>query len=165
VPLGGLAGVRHSMTPALSDNPTQEQVEAWIELAQLTTDAEFRAAVRTLVQDHLADGHSGLTPPRRDVIAITRDLVEPVMASGISPDSPLADPVVAALVAACEVGIGRPNDPDLQQWLVHRLEATNDPRRDRYFHLLAIINGWSTPAPLTPVIEWSIEALSTRTAA
>ncbi|WP_406015039.1 hypothetical protein OG520_28060 [Streptomyces sp. NBC_00984] len=34
----GFAGIRRSMTPELPENPDTEQVEAWIELAELTQD-------------------------------------------------------------------------------------------------------------------------------
>ncbi|MEU2715448.1 hypothetical protein [Streptomyces sp. NPDC007205] len=86
------------------------------------------------------------------------------MASGISPDSPQADPVLATLTAGCALAVGRPHDTLLQGWLLRRLEAANDPRRDRYLALLAVINGWPAPEPLKPVIDWSVEALRRRTA-
>ena len=34
--------------PELPDDPTPEQVEAWIELAQLVADPDFRDAVRAM---------------------------------------------------------------------------------------------------------------------
>ncbi|MGW2649719.1 MerR family transcriptional regulator [Streptomyces sp. NPDC001393] len=160
----GHAAIRRSMTPELPDSPTQEQIEAWVELAELSLDAGFRAGVRSLVEDHIADLPDGApTPPRPDVVAVTRDLVEAAVASGISPDSPQADPVVATLTAGCALAVGRPNDALLRDWLLQRLEAAKDPRRDRYFALLAVINGWPAPEPVEPVIDWSVEALRIRT--
>lgn len=44
-----------------------------------------------------------------------------------------------------------------------RLEAANDPRRELYLRLLAVINGWSAPESLTPTLDWFIEALRART--
>ncbi|MFF7756229.1 hypothetical protein ACFZCP_45320 [Streptomyces sp. NPDC007971] len=103
-------------------------------------------------------------PPRPDVVAVTRELVGAAVASGISPDAPQAEPVVATLTAGCALAVGRPDDAQLHGWLAHRLEAANDPRRDRYFTLLAVINGWPAPEPLAPVIDWSLKALKMRTA-
>ncbi|MER6982257.1 MerR family transcriptional regulator [Streptomyces carpinensis] len=161
----GRAGIRRSMTPELPDNPTQEQVEAWVELAELSLDTDFRAGVRTLVESHVAEPpDDAATPPRPDVVAVTRELVQAAVASGVSPGSPQADPVVATLTARCAIAVGRPDDAELRGWLLRRLETANDPRRDRYFDLLAVINGWPAPEPLAPLIDWSVQALRIRTA-
>ena len=165
-PVGsGHAGVRRSMTPELPDNPTEEQIAAWVELAELSLDPEFRVAVRNLVDSHVADPPEGsANPPRPDVVALTRELVRAAVQSGISPDSPQADPVVATLTAGCALALGHSDEAQLHGRLLHRLETANDPRRDRYFDLLAVINGWPAPEPLAPVIDWSVKALRIRTA-
>ncbi|MEU9124173.1 MerR family transcriptional regulator [Streptomyces sp. NPDC048506] len=159
------AAARRSLTPELPHSPTEEQVAAWVQLAELSLDPDFRAGVRSMVDDHVADRPDGATvPPRPDVVAVTRELVGAAVASGTSPDSPQADPVVATLTAGCALAVGRPDDGELHDWLSHRLEAANDPRWDRYVGLLAVINGWPAPEPLAPVIDWSVTALRTRTA-
>lgn len=112
--------------------------------------------------DGLPDG--GSTPPRPDVAAITRDLARSAVACGISPESPQADPIVAALVARCAAAHGHTDSAEPRRRLLERLETANDPRRDRYFHLLALINGWPPPEPLAPVIGWAVAALRTRAA-
>jgi DNA-binding transcriptional MerR regulator len=162
---GSQAAAQRSMTPELPDSPTEEQVAAWVELAELSLDADFRASVRRMARsngDDLPDG--GITPPRPDVAAITRDLARSAVASGISPESPQADPIVAALIARCAATHRHPDSAEWHRWLLQRLEAANDPRRDRYFRLLALINGWPPPEPLAPVIGWAVTALRTRAA-
>lgn len=166
-PPGGsrLAGVRRSMTPELPDSPTDEQVRAWVELAELSLDADFRAMVRGLAADHLAEPPRGApAPPRPDVVAVARDLVGPAVTSGVSPYAPQADEIVAALTARCARIHHRPDDGALRLWLLERLEAVNDPRRERYFRLLALVNGWPEPDRLAPVLDWSLAALRTRAA-
>ncbi|MFE2064401.1 MerR family transcriptional regulator [Streptomyces sp. NPDC059467] len=159
------AAARRSMTPELPDSPTDEQIRAWVELAELSLDPDFRANVRRLAEDHAAAlPDDAPTPPRPDMIAIVRDLAGPAVARGISPDSPQADPVVAALTARCALAHGRPDDAELHRWLLHRLKAASDPRRDQYVRLLALINAWPTPERLTPVIDWSVTALRIRAA-
>jgi hypothetical protein len=64
----------------------------------------------------------------------------------------------------CALDHGRPDDAELHRWLLHRLEAAGDPRRDQYFQLLALINDWPVPERLAPVIDWSVAALRTRAA-
>lgn len=161
----GQAAARRSMTPELPDSPTEEQVAAWVELAELSLDTGFRASVRRMArsdEDDRPDG--GTTPPRPDAVAITRDIARSAVASGISPESPRADPVVAALLTRCAATHGRPDSAETQQWLLRRLEAANDPRRDRYLHLLALVNDWPPPEPLAPVLNWAVTALRTRAA-
>lgn len=159
------AAARRSMTPELPDNPTDDQVRAWVELAELSLDPDFRASLRRLAEDHVADLPDGTpTPPRPDMVAVARDLVRPAMTCGISPDSPQADPVVAALTAHCALAHGRPDDADLHRWLLRRLEAASDPDRDEYLRLLALINDWPVPERLAPAMDWSVTALRIRTA-
>ncbi|WP_329372762.1 MerR family transcriptional regulator [Streptomyces sp. NBC_01483] len=159
------AAARRSMTPELPDNPTDDQVRAWVELAELSLDPEFRASLRRLAEDHVADLPDGTpTPPRPDMVAVARDLVRPAMTCGISPDSPQADPVVAALTAHCALAQGRPDDAVLHRWLLRRLEAASDPDRDEYLRLLALINDWPVPERLAPAMDWSVTALRIRAA-
>ena len=47
-----------SVTPSLPDDPTPEQVEAWIELAELVTDPGYRQRVREMAQAHSATRRS-----------------------------------------------------------------------------------------------------------
>ncbi|MFE5918269.1 MerR family transcriptional regulator [Streptomyces sp. NPDC002285] len=158
-------GVQCSMTPQLPDDPTEEQLEAWVELAELSLDPDFRTGVRRGAEDHeadLPDGGAGL--PRPDVVVIARDHATAALASGITPQSPRADQVVATLATDCAHTLGRPDDSELRRWLLQRLTAANDPRRDRYLHLLALINGWPAPEPLAPALDWSVAALRLRTA-
>ncbi|MEU9286329.1 MerR family transcriptional regulator [Streptomyces sp. NPDC048275] len=151
---GALLGIRRSFTPELPDHPEAEQVEAWVELAELSRDLEFRAVVRELVADlgaeRVARGRGG-AGPLRDLVAVVRDRVGPALAAGIEPGSSEAEPIVEALTA----------------WsadVLTRLETINDPRRERYLELLAVINGWSAPESLASVLDWSVQALRMRTA-
>lgn len=159
----GHAAIRRTMTPEPPDDPTEEQVEAWVELAELTLDPGFRAGLRRMAGAHAAD-LPDTGSPSPDVVAVARDHVRAAMRSGIAPDSPEAGHVVVALTARCARTLGHPDDETLHQRLLDRLQTAHDPRRDRYVELLAQINGWPPPEPLTPVLDWSVTALSARTA-
>lgn len=161
------AGVMRSMTPELPDDPADEQLDAWLELAELSRDPDFRAAVRRLVEDDTADraGAGAGAVPRRDAVAVVRDTAAPAMAAGIDPDSPRADPVVASVTAHYAGLLGRRDDTALRYRLLARLTAAGDPRRERYLQLLAVINGWQAPESLTPVLDWFGRALRARTPA
>jgi len=129
-----LAGVARTLTPELPENPAPEQIEAWIELAELAQDNEFRAILRRLVEQH----EGGL---RRDLAAEVRDAVTPALAAGVAPDSPEARAIVD--------GLGR-DSGQVKEWLV----LVNDPRRERYLRLLAVVNGWAAPESLAPAFDW-----------
>ncbi|MFB7232768.1 MerR family transcriptional regulator [Streptomyces fimicarius] len=158
------AGVMRSMTPELPDNPDAEQVQAWVELAELSMDPDFRAMVRRTVEDTAVEqARSDTAVPRRDIAATVRDEAGPALTTGIDPASPQADPIVAAFTAHYARLLGRPDDVELRRLLATRLESVNDPRRERYLRLLAVINGWPAPESLAPVLDWSVEALRVRT--
>lgn len=93
---------------------------------------------------------------------MVREQVGPALAAGIDPASPLADPVVAAVTAQYAHVFGCADDVDLRRRLLARLETANDPRRERYLRLLAVINGWPAPESLAQVLDWFNEALRAR---
>ncbi|MGW7243973.1 MerR family transcriptional regulator [Streptomyces sp. NPDC054804] len=158
------AGVMRSMTPELPDNSEAEQVQAWMELAEMSLDPGFRAVMRRMAEDQAAEQtRTDMMGPRRDIAAVVRDQVGPALAAGIAPASPQADPIVAAFTAHCAHLLGRPDDVELRRRLATRLETVNDPRRERYLQLLAVVNGWPAPESLAPVFDWSVQALRVRT--
>ncbi|MEV6830926.1 MerR family transcriptional regulator [Amycolatopsis sp. NPDC051102] len=129
-----LAGVARTLTPELPEDPSPGQLDAWIELAELTRDTQFRAVLRRLVDQH----EGGL---RRGLAAEVRDAVSPALAAGVDPGSPEAASIVD--------GLGRARG-ELRTWL----GDVHDPRRERYLELLAVINGWAAPESLAPVLDW-----------
>ncbi len=157
------AGIMRSMTPELPDDPGAEQVEAWVELAELSQDPDFRANLRRMAEHYAAErAHSGTTVVRQDFAATVRDQVAPVMAAGTEPDSPEADAVVASVVDRYRGVFDRPDNVDLRRALLSWAETVNDPRRERYLKLLSMVNGWPAPQSLAPVFDWFIRALRAR---
>jgi DNA-binding transcriptional MerR regulator len=149
----GFAAVRRSLTAELPDHPEPEQVEAWIELAELTQDADFRTVVRRMADDFRT------VALRPDLVARIRDQVRPALDNGIAPDSPEAEPFVTAITTRYAEAVGHPDSPTLRRRLAAVLETANDPRWARYLHLLAITNGWEPQPPPTSTYNWTIQAL------
>ncbi|MFD5067074.1 MerR family transcriptional regulator [Streptomyces sp. NPDC058369] len=152
---GGLAldGVARTMTPELSGEPDAAQTRAWAEWAALAQDPGFRADLRETVREVAADSLQGGLP-RRNFTAAVRDLVAPALAAGLAPASHEADPIVAAVTA----------EHTGPEELLPRLRRLNDPRRERYVHLLAVINGWPAPESPGPALDWAAEAVRVRAA-
>ncbi|MFG1822780.1 MerR family transcriptional regulator [Microbispora bryophytorum] len=161
-----LTGIRRTMTPELPDDPEDEQVEAWIELAELAADPEFGALMRRVTEQHVSDQHGAGrgrgNVPRPGAVAMVRDHVAPALAAGVDSASPQADAIVAAVTARYADLVGRPDDTALRHRLLTLLETSNDPRRESYLRLLAVINGWPPPDPLAPALTWFVTALRAR---
>ncbi|WP_406088288.1 MerR family transcriptional regulator [Kitasatospora purpeofusca] len=152
-----------SAMPELPDDPEPEQVDAWVELAELTQDPDFRAAVRRMAEYQAAERAGGdRTGLHHDLTEAVRDHVGRALAADIAPASPEAAVVVDSLTARCAQTFDRADDADLRHWLLARLEIAGDPRAERYWHLLSVINGWPVPPSLAPVFGWFTEALRAR---
>ena len=150
-----------SAMPELPDDPTPEQVEAWIELADLVRDPDFKASVRRMAEFQAAnragDTDSELSRQLNDAVC---EQVGAAMEAGIDPASRAARPVVDALTARYAASFGRPDDAGLRRWLLARLEVSSDPRAERYWQLLAVINGWPPVPSLMPVYDWFTRAVA-----
>ncbi|MDY0811870.1 MerR family transcriptional regulator [Kitasatospora purpeofusca] len=152
-----------SAMPELPDDPGPEQVEAWVELAELTQDPDFRAAVRRMAEYQAAERARGdRTGLHHDLTEAVRDQVGRALEAGLAPASPEAAAVVDALTARYAQTFDRADDADLRLWLLARLEIAGDPRAERYWHLLSVINGWPVQAGLAPVFGWFTDALRAR---
>lgn len=149
-----------SAMPELPDDPDPEQVTAWVELAELTQDPDFRASVRRMAEHQANERAQGdTTGLHQELTEAVRDRVGHALDAGIAPTSAEAAPVVRELTARYAQAFDRADDGDLREWLSTRLETANDPRAERYWHLLAVINGWPLPPSLAPVFAWLIAAL------
>ena len=156
------AAIRQTMTPHLPEDPEPEQLEAWVELAELTSDPAFRAGLRRLAEHHAVERSCDeIGAVRPDLGAVILDLVGPAARTGIDPTSPEAAPVVAEVLGwyARRSDADDADDADVRGRLLSWLEAANDPRRERYLHLLAQINGWHPPDGHAPVFDWLDQAL------
>ncbi len=149
--------------PALPDNPTDGQVDAWIELASLVRDASFRERVRQMVvegeRQRNATGLSDTDAATQAAGQAVLDKAGAAVASGIDPGAAAAAPIVDALVALFAGAAGRTDDAAYRAELRTQLETFSDTRVERYWQLIAAINGWPQQASMTPAYEWLIAAL------
>jgi hypothetical protein len=96
-----------------------------------------------------------------------RGQVASALAAGIEPTAPEAVPAVAALTRACEAvtesaspAAGADTAGARRGTLLSRLRAADDPRRDRYMRLLAVVNGWPPQPALAPALAWAEQAVT-----
>src|SRR5262249_15981013 len=98
-----------SVTADLPDDPTQQQVDAWIELAELLREVDCQERLRAMGQRSFGDGPAVL-PNGPEIMGIARVVVERVTAAmdaGIAPDAPAAAPIVDGLVGPWATAVGR----------------------------------------------------------
>ncbi|WP_433330893.1 MerR family transcriptional regulator [Spirillospora sp. CA-294931] len=146
--------------PDLPDDPEPEQVDAWVELAELVQDAGFKARIREMMEQQTAEIARNEAPDdMQGLVEVTRDKVRGAQEAGIEPGSPEARPVLDEIVAAYANAYRKADTAEFRLDLLKRMEIGNDPRAERYWHLLAIINGWPQMPSLSPLFAWFIAAL------
>lgn len=137
----------------LPDEPSPEQVSAWLELAGLVADESFAARVR-----EMALAGPAATPQEPDALQVDmgrlQNLGRQALAGGVEPGTPAAEALVAELLDD-----GRRAAPGRRTALADRLATFTDARVERYWQLLGVLNGWAAWEPAVPAVDWWIAAL------
>jgi DNA-binding transcriptional MerR regulator len=156
-----LVALLHQMRPELPDDPDPDQVHAWVELAELVRDTDFRASVRRMAEYQATERAAGdQTELHHDLTNQVIERVTAALTEGIDPSSEAAVPVLDDLVDRYARTFDAADTPDYREALLRRLQIANDPRAERYLHLLSVINGWPTQPSLSPIITWFTAALN-----
>ncbi|GIG69586.1 helix-turn-helix domain-containing protein [Phytomonospora endophytica] len=133
----------------LPDEPTPAQVDAWVELAELIGDEDFRMRTRQMAVTGAMGG------PAEPVPFEPAQVVEKAgaaIAAGIEPGSPEG----AALLDELLDG---DLDADSRVRLADSLATFTSHKVERYWELLGRLNGWPPFKPTVPAFEWVIAAL------
>jgi len=153
--------------PGFPPDPTPEQVDAWVELAELVQDEEFRAALRRALAGRAGARDEGAPDPARQLdsaaaercASLVRERVAEARAAGIEPDSPHARRYVDELAGAYAELAGRTDGPQFRSWLLRRLEGGHDPRFERYWQLIAVLDGRPAAPDASAATTWLAAAL------
>jgi DNA-binding transcriptional MerR regulator len=144
-----------SGAPELPDDPSAEQVAAWVELVELLRDPHYIEASRRMVESRRIEA------AEPDGVGLSVEaLSEPAGAAvraGIDPASKEA----LAVIERVEAPIADAGD---RIALAERIEAFTDRRVFRYWELVGIINGWpdarrASIAGTADAWEWYAQAL------
>jgi DNA-binding transcriptional MerR regulator len=145
--------LRHG-APGLPDDPTADQVAAWVELVELLRDPDYIESGRRMAESARAEGaapdggHVAVEAVDEHAGAAVRAGVEPASAD--------------ALVVIERVEALTPGKAVDRAALADRLEAFTDRRVFRYWTLVGIVNGWPQPAVTEDTAdawEWYAKAL------
>ncbi|MCX5366508.1 MerR family transcriptional regulator [Streptomyces sp. NBC_00124] len=147
-------------TPDLPDDPTGEQVAAWVELAELVGDEDFRARMRRTAVRQAAGRPLDIERDAGDeLMELTRQKVAEAMELGVDPLSDRFAPVIDDLVHRFAEVFARIPDTEFRDWMARQFEEAHDPQVDRYWRLVWLVNGWQVVPNLTPAYPWLIQAL------
>lgn len=143
--------------PELPEDPTADQVAAWVEVAELLRDPEFIASSRRMAQQALAD-HPAPDASHFELGKAVGEEVGAALQAGVQPDSPQALAVIEALERRA------PGPIEDRNAAAERIEMFSDRRIARYWSLVAIVNGWrqspqQDPGNLFDAWEWYAKAL------
>lgn len=132
----------HGMRPSLPEEPTTEQLQAWIQLADLVRDNAFRQSVREFLHRSFSSPKAlDLTaPPRLERLEEHQRIRLEARAaerSGVSPDSPrardIAERLLASIAELTADATGRPlGERDVAE--LRRSMTTPDPAGAAHQH-------------------------------
>ncbi|MFI7125186.1 MerR family transcriptional regulator [Nonomuraea sp. NPDC050153] len=171
------------MRPDLPEEPTTEQLEAWIELAGLVRDDDFRRSVRAYLHDtySTAQGRLMTAPATLGSIEKGATIIREAQAAqraGLSADSPQARDIAGRFLASIAEATGDQDTAEFRRRLAANLLVAKDLHsaelrraadeasrftgtHGRYLALVATING-TTPedeADVPVPYEWIATAL------
>ena len=149
--------------PELPAEPSDAQIDAWVELSTLVGEPSFRARVREMVVEgsrrRSAEAGAGDEATGKAGLAVVVK-AGAALEQGIAPSSPQAAPIVAELVALLAAAAHEEDSPAYRRSLRAQLRTFTDTRVERYWHLIGVINGWPARPSAVPAYEWLIEALA-----
>ncbi|MDL5205995.1 MerR family transcriptional regulator [Streptomyces sp. ALI-76-A] len=145
----GLRDRMRTYSIELPDDPTPDQVDAWIELAELVRDPGFRTRLRTWLELNTPVPGQGRPPGAsiwwaRQVV----QTVAKVRGRGIAPEGPAAAEVLSELFG----------DAD-RAAVLRSLEAGIEAEAERYRTLVAQVRGQDASPDATEELEWLKRAL------
>jgi DNA-binding transcriptional MerR regulator len=148
------AGMR-SAKPELPDDPTPEQLQAWIELAELVQDKDFRARIRGMSETQSARRDAGepMDAPAgeaREQWLRWSSAAGEAMEAGHAPASPEGRALATSVTES--MGKSPAEAADM-------IETGTDARAERYWQLMATINGWPQWPSQVPKAEFLVAAL------
>ena len=153
-----------SALPVLSNEPTDDQIDAWVELANLVQDRSFLDRVRQMAGEgarlRTASGISHTDAATQEAGTKVLELGSAAIVSQIDPASCEAHKTVDELVASFATAAHRKDSPRYRRELVQQLAMFSDARMERYWQLVGIINQLPAVPSMMPAYEWFIAALN-----
>ncbi|MFE9651319.1 MerR family transcriptional regulator [Streptomyces sp. NPDC006365] len=136
----------------LPDDPTSEQVDAWVELAELMQNPAFRARMRKMIEFNAVD--RGPDAPSGTSLWFMSRLVQLASEArerGIAPESPQAEEVLGQLLGAAD-----------RAAVLERMESATHTEMARFRELTARVRGTGPLPAHREEFAWAVAALRSR---
>lgn len=144
-----IAASMRQLPAELPDDPTPEQAEAWLELAELLGDTGFQERARQMA---VAGATPGDDVPQSYDPALVLEHAERAVDAGIGPESAEGRAILDLIVDPGSPAADRAR-------LADQVETFTDRRVERYWQLVGVLNGRPPFRPRVPDFEWFIAAL------
>jgi DNA-binding transcriptional MerR regulator len=148
--------------PMLPSEPSDAQVDAWIELAGLVSDPSFRERVRSMVAEgaRLRAAPAGeLDEAAQAAGRMVTEQAGRAAERGVTADSAEGAAIVGELVSRFTAASGRKDEAGYRAELADQLATFSDRRVERYWQLIGRINGWPEQPSHVPAYEWFVAGL------
>jgi DNA-binding transcriptional MerR regulator len=144
--------------PRLPDDPTPEQLDAWVELSDIISDPQFVESLRLNAKEVWT---RGLDVDRMQSLNTEiADAARSVQASGAGPESDAAKQLVERyLTGLAELAGQRADDPKFRAGVRQRFDR-QDPRATRYWELVGILKGQNGMANIAAEWRFLVQALA-----
>ncbi len=152
---------RNAGRPQLPAQPTAAHLDAWLELAELAADPDFRRVTAAGAAWFAAHARPDFDPTawQEDLDHALR-LADDAEAAGIQPSDDRAAPAVDAYVTAHAHAFGREPSPGFRRWLAQQLTDLTDPRAERWWQLMSQLQPTPDPPRATRATRWLHQALA-----
>ena len=152
-----------SALPLLPDEPTAEQIDAWVELTGMVQDSAFRTRIREMIvegeRQRAASGTTETDEATQRAGQVLVDRAGSAVSDGVATDSAEALAIVNEVVPLFAAAADREDSPEYRRELAHQLATFSDRRVERYWQLIGLINGWPAQPSLMRPYEWFMAAL------
>jgi DNA-binding transcriptional MerR regulator len=146
--------------PRLPDDPTPEQIDAWVELAEMVSDPAFVESLRLNAKEVWERGIDIEQMQVLNTEVVTA--AAQARATGAAPDSDAAAAIVERYLAGLAAMRGQdPTNPAFRAGVRLRF-ARQDPRASRYWELVGILSGRHPMSGHVGEWRWIVEALLRR---
>ncbi|ATY12327.1 MerR family transcriptional regulator [Amycolatopsis sp. AA4] len=144
-----IAEFMREMPPRLPDDPTSAHVDAWIELAELVSDDDFQQTMRQMVLRGESDNRIefGL-----NVRPLVLGHAGPAVEKGIAAESGAGRAILDRIVPA---DLDDTETRALLEWL----DLVAEPRVERYWELLGLLDNRPPEPRSVPAFAWLAAAL------
>ena len=162
------ADMMRNAFPELPQEPTERQVEAWVDLVELVQDEDFIARSRQMAEygarkrAKLNDAEWQADQEAFGTILAPR--AEAAYTAGVDPSSEQGRASAAGIFADWTAKLGRPADEAHRALILEALEVMNDKRVNRFWQLVGVVGDRpqlaAAGAPLYESMQWLCDALS-----